>query len=284
MQNSHLIDPQDLSDHLTDANLCIIDCRFDLADPMAGYRNYLDTHIAGAVFADLNDDLAAQPTPDSGRHPLPDIDAVAATFGRLGVDRDTRVVVYDAGGGAIAARTWWLLRWLGHNNVRLLNGGLTQWNVLQLPLASGEVAVEPKVFEPCARDERVITTEELSSSLEGIAAMNLLDARDRARFTGETEPLDPVAGHVPGARNLPFSESLNADGTWKSSDELRRLWQRHLGDDTNIEWAAMCGSGVTACHLAISGMQAGYREPRIYVGSWSEWIRNPARPVETGEG
>lgn len=284
MRDSQLIDPQDLSNRLTDANLCIIDCRFDLADPTAGHKDYLDAHIAGAVFADLNDDLAAQPTPVSGRHPLPDIDAIAATFGRLGVDRNTRVVVYDAGGGAIAARTWWLLRWLGHKKVMLLNGGYAQWKLLQLPLAAGEVAVEPKVFEPCAQDERVITTAELSSSLEDIAAMNLLDARDRARFSGENEPIDPVAGHVPGARNFPFSESLNADGTWKSSAQLQRLWKRHLGDDTSVAWAAMCGSGVTACHLAISGMQAGYCEPRIYVGSWSEWIRNPVRPVATGEG
>lgn len=283
MLASPLIDPQNLSNHLDDANLCIIDCRFDLANPKAGRRNYLDAHIAGAVFADLNDDLAAQPTAATGRHPLPDIGAIAATFGRLGVDRDTRVVVYDAGSGGIAARAWWLLRWLGHEDVALLNGGLALWNSLRLPLDSGEARVVPKLFEPCANDEWVITTEELCAGIEDIAALNLLDARDRARFSGEAEPIDPVAGHVPGARNFPFSKSLNADGTWKSTQELQLLWKSHLGEDRSVEWAAMCGSGVTACHLAISSIQAGYRPPRLYIGSWSEWIRNPDRPVGIGE-
>lgn len=283
MAKNQLIDPQDLCDHLDDTNLCIIDCRFDLADPQAGRRSYLDSHIASAVYADLNEDLAAQPTSDTGRHPLPIISVIATTFGRLGVDSDTRVVVYDAGSGGIAARAWWLLRWLGHTNVALLNGGLSRWKLLRLPLASGDPSAEPKSFQPSANDNWVITTAELGANLHDISGMNLLDARDHERFIGQVEPIDPVAGHVPGARNLPFSESLNADGTWKRPDELRELWAHHLGTNTGVEWAAMCGSGVTACHLVLSGIQAGYREPRLYVGSWSEWIRNADRPVATGE-
>lgn len=277
--SSNLISAQALQSRIDRPGVSIVDCRFDLADPLAGRRAYLDEHIPGAVFADLDVDLAAPVTPDSGRHPLPDVETFAKTLARLGISNSSDVIVYDGGAGALAARAWWLLRWLGHEQVRLLDGGLQQWITEGGPLASGDEVVAAGDFSPHANHDKVVTTAELASNLDAIKDMKLIDARDAARFRGEVEPIDPVAGHVPGSTNLPFPVSLNEDGTWKSRHELECLWLEVLGEDKETEWAVMCGSGVTACHLAISAMEAGYREPRLYVGSWSEWIRDPARPI-----
>jgi thiosulfate/3-mercaptopyruvate sulfurtransferase len=280
----NLISTQELYSRLEDPDMRIVDCRFDLADPGAGRRAYRDSHIPGAVFADLDKDLSAPVSPESGRHPLPDVDTFAATLGRLGISNETDVIVYDDGSGALAARTWWLLGWLGHERVWLLDGGFDQWASSGRPLAPGDQQVAALTFVPRPCQEKVLTTAELVSNLDAIAGMRLVDARDTARFRGEVEPIDPVAGHVPGALNLPFAVSLKDDGTWKARTDLELLWRSVLGEDKKARWAVMCGSGVTACHLAISAMEAGFTEPRLYVGSWSEWIRDPARPVGLGEG
>ena len=282
--DSNLIDAHELKSRINDSDLRIIDSRFDHADPGAGRRAYLQGHIPGAVFADLDRDLAAPISPQSGRHPLPDVAEFAATLGRLGVTNASNVVVYDAGNGALAARAWWLLRWLGHARVRLLDGGLAHWIASAGPVVSGAEQVSETQFLPEPRDDMVLTTAELESDVDAIASMRLYDARDAARFRGEIEPIDPVAGHVPGSLSLPFPVSLDVDGRWKSQKALEQLWLSVLGEDRNAPWAVMCGSGVTACHLVISGVQAGYREPRLYVGSWSEWIRDPERPVGLGNG
>ena len=279
-----LLECQELSGRLEDSNWRVIDCRFDLSDSTAGRRDFEAAHIPGAVFMDLNEDLAAKPEAGTGRHPLPDVALIEGKIGRLGVDRSTTVVVYDGGNGAMAARAWWIFRWLGHENVKLLNGGWAAWAALGHPVSSDPVVVSPTKFVAKLRDEMVVTTDEISSSMEQIPAMNLLDARDARRFAGEHEPIDKVAGHVPGARNLPFPESLNDDGSWKSAAELAALWSRQLGNNKQTQWVAMCGSGVTACHLALSAVEAGYREPRLYIGSWSEWIADSGRPIGLGEG
>lgn len=282
-EGSNLISVSELRSWIDNPGLRIIDCRFDLADPRAGHQDYLQGHIPGAVYADLDQDLAAPISPQSGRHPLPDVTTFAATLARLGVGQVPDVVVYDAGSGAVAARAWWLLRWLGHERVRLLDGGYAHWTAAGGPVASGAEQVPTAYFVPQAREEIVLTTAELANDIIGIAAMRLYDARDAARFRGEIEPIDPVAGHIPGSQSLPYPVSLNKDGSWKSKAALKELWLSVLGEDTNTPWAVMCGSGVTACHLAISGMEAGYSEPRLYVGSWSEWIRDPQRPVAVGD-
>lgn len=281
---SNLLGTEALQSHIAHPDLSIIDCRFELLDPLAGRRAYLDEHIPGAVFADLDTDLAAAVTPNSGRHPLPDVETIAGTLRRLGIRNSSDVVVYDGGDGALAARAWWLLRWLGHERVRLLDGGFKRWTAEARPLVSGDEVVVAGDFSPRVNHRKVLTTAELASNLDAIKDLNLIDARDAARFRGEVEPIDPVAGHIPGSLNLPFAVSLNEDGSWKLRDELERLWLEVLGEDKETAWAVMCGSGVTACHLAISAMEAGYREPRLYVGSWSEWIRDPARPVGLGQG
>ena len=281
---SNLINVNELQSQVHDPELRIIDCRFELADPGAGRKAYLQTHIPGAVFADLDQDLAAPASPESGRHPLPDVDDFAVTLGRLGICNSSNVVVYDAGNGSLAARAWWLLRWLGHERVRLLDGGFAHWVATGGAVVSGAEQVAEAKFQPEPRQDLVLTTAELESDIDAIAGMRLFDARDAARFRGEMEPIDPVAGHVPGSVNLPFPVSLDQNGRWKSQKALAELWLSVLGEDQQAPWAVMCGSGVTACHLAISAVEAGYREPRLYVGSWSEWIRNPERPIGLGDG
>ena len=282
MREDPIIRAESLEKLRKSADIRIIDCRFDLTDVHAGRRAYRQAHIPGAGFLDLNRDLAAPPEPDTGRHPLPDVVSISSTLSALGVDKNTRVVVYDSGNGAIAARAWWVLRWLGHDKTQLLDGGFTEWLARGLPTSSSREQFVTRKFIARVRDEMVITTEELKEMSIGPGGATLVDARDPARFGGEFEPIDRVAGHVPGAINFPFPMSLTDKGMWRSRDELEARWRACLGDDTGASWLAMCGSGVTACHLAISAIQAGYREPRLYVGSWSEWISDPGRPIGVG--
>ncbi|TDJ42359.1 MAG: sulfurtransferase [Gammaproteobacteria bacterium] len=280
---SPLIDAAELHRQLNDTELRVVDCRFDLMDPEAGRQAWLNGHIPGSVYADLDRDLAGPVSPQSGRHPLPDAATACETFSRMGIDSDTNVVVYDAGNGGIAARAWWLLRWLGHARVALLDGGLDTWQQEGYALESGETKVERRTFTGIANDELVITTADIIASGDSIADLNIVDARAAARFRGEVEPIDPVAGHIPGTRNLPFTDALDANNRWNSRQELADWWARELGEQPEGGYSVMCGSGVTACHLVLSASLAGLSEPRVYVGSWSEWIRDPERSIARGE-
>lgn len=282
-ENRILMDAQELLERLDDPDWAVIDCRFDLGDPDAGRRAYEDAHIPGAVFLDLDKDLAGEVTPETGRHPLPDPKALAATLGDLGIGESHSVIVYDAGPGAIAARAWWVLRWLGHDAVYLLNGGLAHWQSLGMPAEGGSRSSSATVFNARVRDGFVLSTTELVADVAAIPRLDLLDARDATRFRGEVEPIDPVAGHVPGAINLPFGRFVDEDGTWRPLHVRAALLEDAIGTDRGVDWSVMCGSGVTACHLAISGLEAGFRQPRLYVGSWSEWILDPQRPIAVGD-
>lgn len=272
-----LIAPRDLYGHLEDPGWRIVDCRFELMQPEKGHADYLAGHVPGAVYAHLDRDLSAPVTPATGRHPLPEPARFAATLGRWGISDRTRVAAYDQAGGAIAARLWWLLRWFGHREVRLLDGGFAAWQREGLPVSRDVPDVAPAVYEGRPRGGRVVTTDELPARLQ--AGEPLVDAREAERFAGEHEPIDRVAGRVPGAVNFPFRRSLNPDGTFRTADELRRAWEPLLGGGRDRAWMTMCGSGVTACHLAVSAELAGFRPPRLYAGSFSEWIRDPARPI-----
>ena len=275
-----LISADELAARLGERHLRIVDCRFDLLAPDAGRTGWLDAHIPGAVYADLDRDLSGPITPDTGRHPLPSVAQAQETFSRLGIDADTTVVAYDDANGAIASRAWWLLRWLGHRHVTVLDGGLQAWRRgRNRPLESGAREAERREFRGLVQTQRILTSEEIAGRLDAQRDLLLVDARDAARYRGEAEPIDTRAGHIPGARNLPFSDCLGADGTWLGAEPLRERLSAVLGGDPEAEWGVMCGSGVTACHLAISGLLAGYHEPRVYIGSWSEWIRDPARPI-----
>lgn len=278
-----LISAATLHEVLSEQQWSIVDCRFDLADTQAGRRMYTEGHIPGAVFLDLDRDLAGAPGPETGRHPLPDVTAITARLGELGIGNSDTVVVYDGANGSLAARAWWILRWLGHKRVLLLDGGYAQWRTQGLPVESGEVRRPAKSFVATSDDSLVLTSDELAADTDRIRAKNLLDARDRPRFRGEQEPIDPVAGHIPGSVNLPFAEFVHSDGTWRPLASRRALLEDVLGTEREVAWSVMCGSGVTACHLAISGLEAGFSEPRLYVGSWSEWIQDTDRPISAGE-
>ena len=283
-QQRILISAADLHAAEGDPAWSIIDCRFNLADVEEGRRSFEKGHIPGAVFLDLDRDLAGPITAESGRHPLPEAEAISGRLGELGIGTTDTIVVYDGGSGAVAARAWWILRWLGHKSLFLLDGGFSHWRSLGLPVET-RVRKRPAVEYVAQEDNAlVVTTEELADDVPGIPARNLLDARDWLRFAGLEEPIDPVAGHVPGSINLPFADFLNPDGTWRPLSERAALLEEALGSDRDVAWCVMCGSGVTACHLAISGLEAGFREPRLYVGSWSEWIRDGDRPRGTLEG
>ena len=277
---SPLIDVQTLAERLEDPDWVIVDCRFRLTQPDAGLAMYKQAHIPGARYAHLDDDLAASPQPEEGRHPLPSPDAFAATIGRLGISNSSAVVAYDDASGAIAARLWWMLRWVGHDDVFVLDGGIQAWEKASLPLQSNDPTGEPAEFALSrVRGDWVVKTPDIPGELAQGAA--LVDARSPERFAGEAEPIDPVAGHVPGAVNYPFSAALDSAGTMRDSGELRReleeLSQRPRG------LIAMCGSGVTACHLLLTVKAAGLSDGRAYIGSWSEWIRDPEREVATGD-
>jgi thiosulfate/3-mercaptopyruvate sulfurtransferase len=281
MRNSPLIDASSLARHLDDPAWVIVDCRFTLTDPAAGRTAYSRSHIPGARYADLDRDLARPPGPREGRHPLPASEDFAQRLGAWGIGHDTTVVAYDEGGGAIAARLWWMLRWLGHDRSLVLDGGLAAWEAAKLPLQADSPRVQAIRYAPRpVAAHAVVTAAQIP---EIIAAGGLLlDARGAVRYRGEQEPIDPVAGHVPGAVNRPFSENLNVSGRFKDATDLRAEIESLLGGRAPSDAVAMCGSGVTACHLLLAMAVAGLEGGKLYAGSWSEWIRDPGRPVRTG--
>jgi len=282
-----LIDAAVLRDRLDEPDLAIIDCRFDLANPEGGRRAYLQGHIPGARYADLNRDLSAPISATSGRHPLPAPADFAATLQRLRIGRATQVIAYDDSAGAFAARAWWLLRWMGHEAVAVLDGGIKAWIGIGGPLESGEAEPLPSASRggdshaPPVAAAAVIDAAGVAARLQDPGFL-LIDARAPERFTGSVEPIDSVAGHVEGAVNQPFSANIGADGRFLPPAELRRLWQQRLAGRKPEQVAAMCGSGVTACHNLLSLELAGFRGAKLYAGSWSEWIRDPTRPIARG--
>jgi thiosulfate/3-mercaptopyruvate sulfurtransferase len=281
-----LIDASALRELAGKPGVAVIDCRFDLNNPEGGRRAYLKGHIPGARYADLNKDLSAPISPNSGRHPLPLPKDFAAALGRLGIGDDTQVIAYDDAGGSFAARLWWLLRWLGHGLVAVLDGGINAWTAAGGTLESGEakpLARETAAVRasPRADGAAVIETAEIEAFLTDPRHL-LVDARAAERFAGLVEPIDAVAGHIAGAVNHPFSANLAPDGRFLAGPELRQLWEARLAGRKAEHMAAMCGSGVTACHNLLSLEVAGLRGAKLYAGSWSEWIRDPKRPVARG--
>lgn len=276
-----------LRDRLDKPDVAIIDCRFDLVDPDAGRLSFLQGHIPGARYADLNRDLSAPISATSGRHPLPAPADFAATLRRLGVGGAGQVIAYDDSGGAFAARAWWLLRWMGHETVAVLDGGIKAWIDIGGRMESGETEILPSAPQgnashaPRFNAAAVIDTAGVAARLQDPGFL-LIDARAPERFSGSVEPIDSVAGHVQGAVNQPFSANLGADGRFLPAAELRRLWQLRLAGREPEQVAAMCGSGVTACHNLLSLELAGLSGAKLYAGSWSEWIRDPTRPIARG--
>ena len=282
MHETPLIQAEELARRLEDPSLRIFDCRFDLARPDSGRERYADEHLPGATYADLNRDLSAPVTARSGRHPLPSPAEFEARLRAWGVNRDSLVVAYDDGNSMYAARLWWMMRWVGHEPARVLDGGMRRWMQLGLPLDDSVPARAPGDFVAHPRVELAVDAAQLLP-VTADSALSILDARAPERYRGEVEPIDAVAGHVPGARNHPFTLSLGSDGRFLPPGELRAAFEAKLRGASPDRTVAMCGSGVTACHLLLAMEVAGLGGARLYPGSWSEWSRDPARPVARGE-
>lgn len=262
-------------------DLRIVDTRFSLADTRAGRRAYDLAHLPGAVYLHLDQDLSGEISPSSGRHPLPDPQRFAARLGRAGIGDAHHVVIYDDAGGAIAARLWWMLRWLGHEWVAILDGGYSAWIAAGHGVSSETVSPAPAVFTAEPRRDMLITVVDVIAGLSS-GELLLVDARESERFRGEQEPIDTVAGRVPGAINFPFRDNLGPDGRLLPGEELSHRWARLLAGRPPERVACMCGSGVTACLNLLAMEVAGMAGGRLYAGSWSEWISDSDRPVATG--
>jgi thiosulfate/3-mercaptopyruvate sulfurtransferase len=284
MPIAQLISPERLYERLSETGLVILDCRFALEDTDYGQRSYANGHIAGARFADLDKDLSGEVVKQvTGRHPLPNPERLVERLQAWGVNADSEIVLYDDGPGAFAAHAWWLLAWLGkREGVYLLDGGLKAWHAAGLPLSLDAPAHERGAFAGTPDEAAVVSAQAILERLS-TTEQTLIDARAPARFRGEVEPIDPVAGHIPGARCAVFTDNLGADGKFLPKDLLKARFEKILGDRSAETLVAYCGSGVTACHNLFALCLAGYPLAPLYAGSWSEWITDPQRPVATGD-
>jgi thiosulfate/3-mercaptopyruvate sulfurtransferase len=281
MHATTLVTVDVLAEALGRPGLVVVDCRFDLGDARAGEEAYLAGHIPGAVYAHLDRELADRSRHDRGRHPLPDAGDFCARLGRWGVARDTQVVAYDGADGVYAARLWWMLRLLGHSKVAVLDGGLAAWLAAGHPLE--QKVPRPRTTTYTARyDVKQIASMAVVAARMAVSGSLLIDARAPERFRGEVEPIDSVAGHIPGAINRHYALNLDSNGRFKSASELGREFRVLLKTTKPAETIHMCGSGVTACHNLLAMEHAGLGGSRVYPGSWSEWISASARPVARG--
>jgi thiosulfate/3-mercaptopyruvate sulfurtransferase len=276
-----LVSVADLSANLHNPDWCIVDCRFSLADAQAGQRAYDEAHIPGAHYVNLETTLSSPHIAgNTGRHPLPDKNVWIGSVGDLGIHPQIQVVVYDDAGGAMAARMWWMLRWIGHENVAVLDGGWQAWQRQGLAVTSDI----PQPAQGVNSDYATLPSLVRIVEADAVDSRNqaLLDARELPRYKGEVEPLDPVAGHIPGAICSPFSENLDASGSFRTGVELREKFIGALA--SNKPLICYCGSGVTATHNILALKVAGIDEVALYPGSWSEWITDDKRPIATGDG
>jgi thiosulfate/3-mercaptopyruvate sulfurtransferase len=280
-----LIEPAELAPHCDDPDWAILDCRFELTRPDWGLAAHAAGHIPHALYAHLDRDLSGPVTATSGRHPLPAVESFARSAGSWGIDASVQVVAYDQGPGAYAARLWWLLRWAGHNRVAVLNGGYAAWQQAGFPVST-RIDVRPSREFAVRAGQPAVTTLQLEQYLKEDSLTRgehtLLDARGADRFAGQNETIDPVAGHIPGALNHPFGSNLDAQGRFLPTDALRSKWFQSLRGQSASQVISMCGSGVTACHNLLALEIAGLPGARLYAGSWSEWIRDPDRPISPG--
>lgn len=274
---SVLISAAELAAVAGDARLVIVDCRHDLAQPEAGEAAWREAHIPGALFMHLDRDLSAKKTGRNGRHPLPSPQDFVALLGARGISPAHRVVAYDDAGGMFAARLWWMLRWVGHRDAAVLDGGLSAWKVAGGALDTTVRNLPPTDY-PLGVVEPTLDADAVLASLEGGGRL-LVDARAPDRFRGENETLDPVGGHIPGAVNRFFKLNIGEDGRFKPADVLRAEWREVIGGRDPASLVMQCGSGVTACHNLLALEVAGLSGAQLYPGSWSEWCSDPARPM-----
>lgn len=264
-------------------NMVIVDCRFQLGAPEAGKTAYAESHIPGAIYLDLESDLSAPVSEHGGRHPLPDPDTLAKRLSQAGINNDSVVVAYDDQGGLNASRLWLLLRWLGHEQVYVMDEGFSAWQQDGYPVTADQRVVIPSSFQPVVRDELIADVEDVRSAI-GNPDVLLVDSREAPRYLGQTEPIDAKAGHVPSAINAFWKNNLDAEGKWTSVDQ-RRAGLSEVIDalDAGREVIVYCGSGVSACPNIVALHSLGYSNVRLYAGSWSDWISYEGNPVATGE-
>jgi thiosulfate/3-mercaptopyruvate sulfurtransferase len=276
-----LISPSELSGHLGDPDWAIFDMRASTPPDSGGKAKYLAGHIPGAVHAHLEQELSGPIIPGrTGRHPLPDPAEFLKRLSGWGIDDPVQVVVYDEGPGQNAARLWWMLRWLGHNRVAVLEGGWAAWEDFSGPVKTGDETRPPRRFTPRLRKDRSVDVG-MVDKLRNDPSWCLIDARAADRFRGQNEKIDPIAGHIPGAVSGPWSENVDSDGNFRAREELARKYGSIVGDTPMDQVVVYCGSGVTAAHDILAMVHAGLGEPKLYVGSWSEWITDPSRPIAT---
>jgi len=283
MPKSTIITPDALAAHLGDPTWAIVDCRFMLEDTGWGEGAYAVGHVPGAVYAHLDRDLSAAKTGKNGRHPLPATEVAAQTFSRLGIDEATDVVAYGVQTDMFPTRLWWMLRWLGHDRVAVLDGGFERWTAEGRPVRSGPETRAPRRFTPRERSEMVIGADAVASLL-GNDHWRLVDARAPERYRGEIEPLDAQAGHIPGAVDFPYRETVSGSGSLLPREELRRAFEPVMAGVSAERIVCYCGSGVSACQDLLALEHAGFPGAKLYAGSWSEWCSDPSRPIEVGEG
>jgi thiosulfate/3-mercaptopyruvate sulfurtransferase len=274
-----LVDTVTLAARLSDPSWAVVDCRFALNDESWGSREYLARHVPGAVYAHLAHDLSGERSGQNGRHPLPDPGALTRTLGGFGITNGGQVVVYDQDSGIFASRLWWLLRWMGHDEVAVLDGGFAKWLAEGRPTSSGQETRTRSPFTGSPRAHMAVDVDEVAR-LAARESARLVDARAPERYRGESEPIDRVAGHIPGAVNDFYMQNLDEHGMFRSPETLRDRLTTVIGGAAPDEVVCYCGSGVTACHNLLALERAGLHGARLYAGSWSEWASDPSRPVE----
>ncbi|MCP5094749.1 MAG: sulfurtransferase [Chloroflexi bacterium] len=272
-----IIDVNTAHQHVNDADWLIIDCRFNLAEPDQGFPAYQQAHVPTAVYAHLDNDLSGPPVTDTGRHPLPTPATLTALFSKWGIAPQTQVVVYDQENGMLASRLWWMLRYMGHTAVSVLEGGWPAWQAAGLPTQSGVEVRQPTRFSGAANTDWLVQLADVPD------IQLLIDSRDGARYRGEHEPIDKQAGHIPGAINYFYQDNWTADGRYLSPAQISAKLTLILGDTPPEQATFYCGSGVTACANLLAMAHAGLGNGRLYVGSWSEWSSDPGRPIAVGE-
>ncbi|MEM8843975.1 MAG: sulfurtransferase [Pseudomonadota bacterium] len=282
MDYTTIISADELAEIINQDKVRIFDCRFSLKDPQGGLKSYQSGHIPNAQFADMDTQLSSAMSPTSGRHPLPNADHFIKQLCDWGVSNDTQVIAYDDMNGAFAARLWWMMRWVGHNKVAVLNGGLDKWTEQGCSLTQDTVEFPKSDFSGEANMDWLVDIDTVRSQLEA-GKITLIDARSADRFTAKDQNTDPVPGHIPGATNLPFGGNLASDGLMQAPEAIKQRFENAIKDRPHDDVVNMCGSGVTACHNLLAQAVAGMPPMKVFIGSWSQWIKDPSRPVATGE-
>ena len=277
------ISSAELAQHLHDPSWAIVDCRFKLGSPAEGRSAYVESHIPGAVYAHLDEDLSGPIIPgETGRHPLPTIETFAKQLSEWGIDANTQVIAYDDNSSVYAGRLWWMLRWLGHDKVAVLDGDWRQWQQEGRPTSSGVETRPQRTFVAQPRPEMQVSVADVTANVQSRAS-KMFDSRDESRYRGEPSPMDPVSGHIPGAQSAWYARNLDANGKFLPADQLRARFAALLGDAAAEDTIFYCGSGVSVHNNLLALALAGYGTPRVYIGSWSDWITDASRPVATGE-